>query len=137
MKKYILVGLVVIAAISLAGCSPKSSSSATTPTTASQVASMYKDGNYDATGSYVSPGGEEEIEVKVTLKDDVITDATAISKATRPESKNYQGQFVDGFKAQVIGKNINEVNLTKVSGSSLTPKGFNDAISKIKAEAKV
>jgi hypothetical protein len=29
------------------------------------------------------------------------------------------------------------VKLDKVSGSSLAPKGFNDAIEKIKAEAKV
>lgn len=56
--------------------------------------------------------------------------------ATDPNSKRFQGEFADGYKAQVIGKPIAEVFLTKVSGSSLTPKGFNDAVEKIKSEAK-
>jgi len=146
MKKYILVGLVVIAAISLTACSSNSTSSTTSPEpttataanpTSTTTETAYKDGSYDATGSYTSPGGAEEIEVKLTIKDNIVTDSEVISKATRPESKNYQSQFVDGYKAQVIGKNINEINITKVSGSSLTPKGFEDALTKIKAEAKV
>jgi hypothetical protein len=36
----------------------------------------------------------------------------------------------------VVGKNISELQLTKVSGSSLTPQGFMDALEKIKAEAQ-
>ena len=36
----------------------------------------------------------------------------------------------------VVGKNIDEVAITKVAGSSLTPKGFTDALEKIKADAK-
>ena len=36
----------------------------------------------------------------------------------------------------VIGKDIDEVNLTKVSSSSLTPKGFMDALKQIEVEAK-
>jgi hypothetical protein len=40
------------------------------------------------------------------------------------------------YKQYVVGKKIDEVQLTKVSGSSLTPQGFNDALAKIKAEAK-
>ena len=128
MKKSLLVGLVVIAVISLTGCS------ANTKTTSN--AASYKDGQYDVVGDYVSPGGAEQIEVKVTLKGDVITDAEVVSKAERPMSKQFQQTFIDNYKPLVIGKKISEVNLDKVSGSSLTPKGFNDAITKIKAEAK-
>lgn len=138
MKKHLLVGLIVIAAITLSGCSTqKSSASATPTTTMTTETASYKDGEYDVVGDYVSPGGPETIDVKVTLKDNVITDATVVSEATRPESIEWQTKFVSGYKEQVIGKNINEINLTKVSGSSLTPKGFNDAIEKIKSEAKV
>jgi hypothetical protein len=36
----------------------------------------------------------------------------------------------------VVGKNIDEVNLGKVSGSSLTPIGFNNAIEDIRSQAK-
>lgn len=96
----------------------------------------YKNGTYSAVGDYISPGGAEQIDVKVTLKDNVITDAVVVSKASRPNSKIFQGMFVSNFKPQVVGKNIDEVKLTKVSGSSLTPKGFNDALEKIKGQAK-
>ncbi len=146
MKKHLLVGLVVIAVISLSGCAASSTVPAETPTPAAKVeasptsdtsTAKYKDGQYDVVGDYVSPGGPEQIEVKVTLKDNVISDAEVTAKAERPMSKQFQQTFIENYKAQVIGKNINEVNLSKVSGSSLTPQGFNDAITKIKTEAKV
>jgi uncharacterized protein with FMN-binding domain len=98
---------------------------------------IYKNGTYNTIGNYVSPGGAEEIDVTVTLKDDIITDATVVSKAFRPNSVKFQGQFISGFKTLVVGKKIDDVMLDKVSGSSLTPKGFNDALAEIKAEAKV
>jgi uncharacterized protein with FMN-binding domain len=101
------------------------------------VSSKYKNGTYSATGDYVSPGGAEQIDVTVTLKNDVITDATVVSKAFRPNSIHYQGLFISGYKALVIGKNIDDVQLDKVSGSSLAPKGFNEALAEIKTEAKV
>lgn len=97
----------------------------------------YRDGSYEVTGNYVSPGGEETIGVKLVLKDGVITEAEVTPQATRPKSVLMQKLFTDGFKEMVIGKNINEVKLDRVSGSSLTPKGFNDAVEKIKAESKV
>lgn len=96
----------------------------------------YKDGTYTATGTYVSPGGPESIEVTLTLKDDIITSAEVVSKAVLPTSKNFQGKFISGYKAVVVGKNIESLALDKVSGSSLTPKGFNDAVLKIKAQAQ-
>jgi 23S rRNA (uracil1939-C5)-methyltransferase len=40
------------------------------------------------------------------------------------------------FFIQVVGKNIEELNLTVVNGSSLTPKGFMDALAKIKVDAQ-
>ena len=109
-----------------------------TPAPTPPVAStdVYKDGTYSATGNYVSPGGAESIRVTLTLKDDVIVDITTVSNAFRPESKIYQGKFISGYKTLVVGKKIDEVELTKVSGSSLTPKGFRDALAQIKTQAK-
>lgn len=97
---------------------------------------VYRNGVYTQTGNYVSPGGPREVNVTITLTDGAITEATAQGTATDATSKRFQGEFVANFKSQVVGKNINEVVLTKVSGSSLTPKGFNDALDKIKAAAK-
>ncbi len=96
----------------------------------------YQDGTYQATGKYISPGGEREIAVSVTLKDGVVTDSTFEGFATDPASKRFQGEFAEGFKPLVVGKNIDELNLQKVSGSSLTPKGFMDALESIKTQAQ-
>jgi uncharacterized protein with FMN-binding domain len=97
--------------------------------------SPYKDGTYSATGSYVSPGGPDNVNVSVTLADGIITDATVTSGANDPTSAHYQGIFIANYKPLVVGKNIDDVVLSKVSGSSLTSGGFNDALTKIKAEA--
>ncbi len=97
---------------------------------------MYKNGTYSAVGTYVSPAGPESIDVKVTITNDVITDATVVSKASNPTSVTVQGMFIGGYKPLVIGKKIDNVVLDKVAGSSLTPKGWNDAIIKIKAGAQ-
>jgi hypothetical protein len=112
---------------------PTTTSSGATDTT---QASAYKDGTYHVVGNYTSPGGPETLDVTLILKGGVVTDSTVVADATRPESKEYQGMFVANYKSQVIGKSIDSISLTKVSGSSLAPKGFNDAVSKIKAEAK-
>jgi uncharacterized protein with FMN-binding domain len=96
----------------------------------------YKDGIYTQVGDYTSPGGAEQIDVKLTLKNGLVTEAEVTPKAERPKSKLMQGIFVENYKSLVVGKNIKDLNLGKVSGSSLTPKGFNDAVEKIKAEAK-
>ena len=109
----------------------------TVPDTTITKTLVYKNGVYSVVGDYISPGGAEQIGVEITLKDDVIVDAKVESKAFRPNSVKFQGQFRSGFSQLVIGKNIDEVYLDKVSGSSLTPKGFNDALEKIKTEAKV
>ncbi len=102
----------------------------------SMVTGEFQDGTYSATGNYVSPAGQEEVEVELTLAEGVIEDVTFTGKATNEKSVFMQGVFNDNFKALVQGKNIDEVQLDKVSGSSLTPKGFMDALEKIKTEAQ-
>jgi uncharacterized protein with FMN-binding domain len=96
----------------------------------------FKDGNYTATGNYVSPGGHESITVKVTLKDGVVTDTSAISGANDSDARDFQSQFIGGYKKLVVGKKIDSIRLSHVSGSSLTSQGFNDAIGQIKSQAK-
>lgn len=104
--------------------------------TSTPTSHTYRDGTYSTVGSYHSPAGDEEIGVTITLKNDIITDVTVVPKATAMRSVVMQKDFVANYKSMVVGKNITEVNLGKVSGASLTPKGFNDAILKIEAQAK-
>ncbi len=118
-----------------ANTSPAATSTPTTPAPAA-TSTAYKDGTYTAKGTYTSPAGPEAINVTLTIKDDIITSATVVSLATNVKSITMQGQFIAGFKTQVIGKDISTLKVSKVSGSSLTPLGFNAALEIIKAEAK-
>jgi len=94
---------------------------------------IYQNGTYEVAGEYISPGGPEQITVKLTLQEGLITAAEVEPQAKRPNSVKFQGIFADNYQELVIGKNIDELKLDKVAGSSLTPKGFNDALEKIKA----
>ncbi len=99
------------------------------------TSSTFKDGTYTATGTYQSPGGSEEIKITVTVQDNKIADTTATAKAASGTSKQYQQEFVGGYKELVVGKNINDIELDRVAGSSLTSNGFNDALEQIRQEA--
>lgn len=113
------------------------SSDATTTGGASGAATdgAYRDGDYSADGSYQSPGGTESVGVALTLKDGTVTKLTVTSKAKHPNSKNFQAKFISGIDAEVVGKPIDDLQVDKVAGSSLTSGGFNQAIDAIKAEA--
>ena len=113
-----------------------SGSSDVSSSTSNDSKTTYKDGTYEATGSYVSPGGTQSIKVSVTLKNNVVTDTEAQSGAVDSESSEFQGKFIGGYKQLVVGKSLNDISVSRVSGSSLTSQGFNDAIERIKSEAK-
>jgi hypothetical protein len=51
-------------------------------------------------------------------------------------SQRLQGMFAEGYQAEVVGKSLDEIDLDVVNGSSLTPKGFMDALDDIKAGAQ-
>lgn len=126
-------------AVASGGASSSAEPSATSsaaPTTSAAAATTYKDGTYTATGSYQSPGGQESVTITLTLAGDTITDASGQGGATRPPSSQYQGEFLDNFASQIVGKNIDEVSLSKVAGSSLTSGGFNEAVQTIKSDAR-
>jgi hypothetical protein len=126
---------------------PGSAESATSPASTSSsannsgsnsvaTASAYKDGEYMATGSYDSPGGTESITVDVTLKNGVVTATSATSGATDNDAEEYQSQFISGYKSLIVGRDVNSVGLSRVSGSSLTSQGFNSALEQIKQQAR-
>ncbi|MBI3889860.1 hypothetical protein HY312_04825, partial [Candidatus Saccharibacteria bacterium] len=83
-----------------------------------------------------TPGGQESIEVKLTLAGGVITDAAVTQNASGGEAEEYQSKFVASYKSEVVGKKVNEVSLSRVAGSSLTPLGFNTALETIKSDAQ-
>lgn len=97
--------------------------------------SVYADGTYTATGAYRTPETVEEIEVTITLAGDVITAVEVSGDPQARESEQYQGQFIGGISNEVVGENIDEIDVKRVAGSSLTSGGFNEALEAIRAEA--
>lgn len=115
--------------------SANSSSANPSPETSTDT-STYKDGTYTATGSYLSPGGRELVDLTVVIKDGVITETSLVKKASDSEAEEYQEKFATNYQSQVVGKKINGLSLSRVAGSSLTSNGFNNALTKIRDQAK-
>jgi uncharacterized protein with FMN-binding domain len=132
----------------LAGCSgttdaaDTSSDGGSTPDAGSSSESSggdatatYADGSYTADGSYQTPETVEKISVTLTLADGVVTDVEVTGDPQAPETEQYQGQFIAGIADEVEGKSIDELNVSRVAGSSLTSGGFNAAVESIKEQA--
>ncbi|MEV4688907.1 hypothetical protein [Microbacterium sp. LWH3-1.2] len=103
--------------------------------TGSAGSGSYADGTYTAEGSYATPESVETISVTVTLENDVITAVVATGDPQKRESEQYQSQFIGGIADVVVGEDIDDIQVSRVAGSSLTSGGFNKAIETIKSEA--
>jgi hypothetical protein len=124
-------------ATALAGCASATADGGTDGGTSSDVGTTaeYTDGSYTADGSYSAPSGAESITVEITLADDVVTDVVVTPHATEGNQAQFQGQFAAGIAAEVKGKDIDTLAVSRVGGSSLTSGGFNEALEAIKADA--
>lgn len=148
VRKSVYAG---IAGLSLAGtvaaCAPSAGDSSPAPaatgsapapgaSTAAGSGPDYKDGTYSADGTYVSPNGTETVGVELTLASGTVTDVQITQHPSNPNTRKFQGEFASGIAAQVVGKSIDELDVSKVAGSSLTSGGFNKAVEQIKSEAQ-
>lgn len=120
---------------SSAAVSSGSSSAAASDSASASSTSGYADGSYEAEGTYTSPGGQQSITVSVTLSGGVVTAVTVTPEAKDAQSSEYQKRFASGISAVVVGKNLDDLEVSRVSGSSLTSEGFAKAIDAIKSEA--
>ncbi|WP_457962850.1 FMN-binding protein [Arthrobacter sp. D1-29] len=151
VRKSVFAGIAGISLIgTVAGCAPSatqdtpatsaggtsSSAPAATSSSLATSGSSYKDGTYSADGNYVSPNGTETVGVELTLASGKVTAVEITQHPSNPNTRKFQGEFAGGIAAQVVGKSIDELKVSKVAGSSLTSGGFNDAVEKIKSEAK-
>jgi uncharacterized protein with FMN-binding domain len=98
----------------------------------------YRNGTYVATGVYMLPfGKEDEINITLSIENDIIVAADFEGQAAGPASIFAQENFAEGFEEAVVGKKIDEIDIDVLNGASLTTDGFNDALEKIKLEAAV
>ena len=66
----------------------------------------------------------------------IVTDVTVTPGANNPTVAFYQGEFVGGIAAEVVGEHIDELDVTRVAGSSLTSGGFREAVAQIRDDAR-
>ncbi len=133
-KKHAIAAFAALSlATTLAGCAADEGTDAP-----EAVTGPYEDGTYDATADYQSPNGTETIKVTLTLESDVVTDVEVEGKSVdpSPEVEQHQAEFEDGIAGEVVGKNIDELDVHRVGGSSLTSSGFNEAVEQIKIKAQ-
>jgi uncharacterized protein with FMN-binding domain len=147
-RTRLAVATSALAALALTGCSgddddatgagagARNSSEpgrSTSSTRAADPDDTYEDGTYEARGTY--GGGPSYLDVTVTIDADIITDVQVDTPATNSTSLEYQEAFAAAVPAEVIGKDLSEVSVGKLAGSSSTPDGFNDAIDQIREQA--
>jgi uncharacterized protein with FMN-binding domain len=125
----------------LAGCAAGETETATPDQTADNGADTgassgeYADGTYTAEGSYQTPETVETISVTLTLADGAVTEVEVTGDPQAPESEQYQGEFIGGIADIVVGQSLDEIQVDRVAGSSLTSGGFNQALEEIRADA--
>jgi len=150
VTSFILIFSVVIIAVVVSTLSNnKSGTTSTAPSTITNSSpsapstdritsssTAYKDGAYSASDSYETPGGTEQITVSATVKDSAISAISLKQSANNHDSRDYQDMFEQGYQSYVLGKPLNSISLSRVSGASLTTGGFNAALEQIKNQAQ-
>ena len=128
----------------LAGCSSAADAetdkgtgtdSSSTSTDSSAGAATYADGTYTADGSYQTPETVESVTVTLTIADGVLKEVEVTGDPQAPETEQYQSKFIGGIADEVVGVALDDLKVSRVSGSSLTSGGFNAAVESIKEQA--
>ncbi|UVJ38249.1 hypothetical protein [Arthrobacter sp. CJ23] len=154
LRKSIYAGIAGLSLVgTVAGCAPSaqstpapaatgqasSTASSTATSTGSSTAATaagYKDGSYSADGTYTSPNGQETVGVELTLSGGTVSAVNITVHPSNPNTRKFQTEFKDGIAAQIVGKKLDDLNVSKVAGSSLTSGGFKQAVEQIKSQAK-
>lgn len=142
--KKLTLSAVAAATLLLSACGGSDEGGDTTPTPTPEAADdateetsgSYTAGDYSAEGSYQTPGGTQSVVVDLTLEEDGTVSAVTVEpQADGGNSEQFQTKFAGGIADEVVGVKIDDLDVSKVSGSSLTSGGFNAAVDEIKAEA--
>lgn len=117
--------------------------SAATPMTSQQTSSAgstattYADGTFAATTSYNVPEGDtNSVSVNMTVKDGVITAVSATHDYPNRQSGRFTDWFDQELQAEVVGKSLGGLSVSRVGGASLTSNAFDDVLDTIRNDAK-
>lgn len=92
-------------------------------------------GTYSKSVEYRAPRGVVEVlDVELELIDDeIVAYDFDFSKGHQDsDSLHHQQDFENTVEELIVGKDINDINLSRVGGASLTTEAFNQAIEQIK-----
>lgn len=90
---------------------------------------------FTGSGSYLTPArSKHELDVTLTVEKGIVTAANIVYDNGAGFSNGHQERFDNAYKAQVIGKPLGDISLSRVGGASLTTEGFNQAVAAIKAQ---
>jgi uncharacterized protein with FMN-binding domain len=146
----VLSASAIAVALGLAACSSGSPASSTesnsTPSTAAPAPdaaasaapdadSEFRDGEYSATGWY--GGLPSHHDVTLTIENDLIVDVEINTPAEDETSLGYQQRFVAALPDAVVGRDISDLTVDRLAGSSGCSEGFMDALAQIKEQAAV
>ena len=89
---------------------------------------------YNAQADYLTPRRtNHDVGISLTIEDSIITAANVTYDGGPAGTPAHIG-FDNAYAEAVIGQNINEVELSRVGGASLTSDAFNDAVADIRAQ---
>ena len=145
-KKVMRGAGTVLIALGVSACSPATQTSDTTSPAAptprapgasasppATAATEFRDGEYTATGWYGSAPSHHD--VTLTIDDNTITAVEITTPAENETSLGYQQRFAAALPGVVIGRNIADLTVNRVAGSSGCSEGFTDALNQIRDQA--
>lgn len=90
---------------------------------------------FSGTGTYLTPARtSHELEVTLTVENGIVTAADVVYDGGEGFSNPNQERFDGAFEAQVVGKALGDISLSRVGGASLTSEAFNQAVVAIRAQ---
>jgi hypothetical protein len=93
----------------------------------------YRDGQYSARGWY--GGLPSHHDVTLTVENDTVTAVEITTPAEDETSLGYQQRFADALPGAIVGRDIDELVIDRLAGSSGCSEGFLNALAEIKAAA--
>lgn len=112
---------------------------ATTPPTNPTVPKgELKDGTYTESITYTVPrGGQEKITTTIKLSKGIIEEIKNDLVATSRDSREYQSGFESRIKSETLNKKIDDLDLSRVGGASLTTEAFNQVVNSMLNKARL
>ena len=118
----------IAVAVALTGCAAQPA-----PSPAGEPVSQYRDGEYTARGWY--GGLPSHHDVTLTIEDGAVIDVEITTPAEDATSLGYQERFAAALPDAIIGRNLDDLAVDRLAGSSGCSEGFMHALAQIKEDA--